>query len=212
MVREKGRKNPAIVWRKFEGDHPCDLMLGYEDEVFLSWFYFDGVAHTAPFLTSGPGGRPPTPTQWANAVVDMWNALFRQDKPAFGFERLSISAGEIRLDGELVIKVPLEGQLYEALKYMVGRLQEDPTATFRNDEVKDVVGSDGSKFSISKLISPSKPSALHRKLAAVIRTLVVQGDDGWSAVTLHELPELKAFWRSVDPAIEGVLRPSQQEN
>ena len=214
VVQEKRRGNPAIVWHDFENDHldNWNNRISDGDRSFFKRFYFDGNSQTAPYLVSNQTGVCTAPTDWANAVAWMWTALFRQDKPDSGFERLSVSGGEVRLDGELVTKLPTEGQLYNALRYMVGRLQEDPTATFRNDEVKSEIGSDDSSFSISKLILPSKPSALHRILATVIRTTIVRGDDGMSAVTLQKLPELKAFWRSVDPAIERVLHPSQQKN
>lgn len=202
-----------IAWRQLDGEQPCgwDGHVGNMDKVFLKWFRFDGISHCAPFL--GNLDREfPSPTEWANAVTGMWDALVRWDKPSAGFERLSVSNGDVSLDGVVVVALSPGGQLYQALKFMVDRLKDDPLATFNNEEIKAIVGSDDDSFSISKLIAPSKAGKNHRKLAEIIRPKVVVGDDGRDTVTLEKPLELKAFWQSADPEIDRVLRPSQRKS
>lgn len=202
-----------IAWRQLDGEQPClwDDHVGDEDKVFLKWFRFDGISHCAPFL-GNLDREVLSPTEWANAVTGMWDALVRWDKPSAGFERLSVSNGDVSLDGVVVVSLPPGGQLYQALKYMVDRLKDDPWATFSNEEIKAVVDSDDDSFSISKLIAPSKAGKNHRKLAEIIRPKVVVGDDGRDTVTLEKPLELKAFWQSADPEIDRVLRPSQRKS
>ncbi len=206
-------RNEEIVWRQFEVENPCDLdtHVSLADKGFLTQFYFDGKSHTAPFLSSGQNDPLPSPTEWANAVTGMWNTLCRQDKPTTGFERFSMSGGELRLDGELVVSIPPDNQLALALEYMIEQLKVDPSATFRGDDLKKVAGSKAKKkISVSKLIKPSKAGEIHRKIAKFIRPKKIIGDDGRSAMTLEKPPELKAFWRSLDPEIDRLLHPSPQ--
>lgn len=203
-----------IAWRKLDGEQPClwDDHVGDEDKVFLEWFKFDGNSHRAPFLGNLDQGFP-NPTEWANAVTGMWDALVRWDKPAAGFERFSISGGELRFDGEMVVSMPPGGQLALALEQMLEQLKVDPTATFRGNEIKGIVKSKAKgKLSLSKLIRPSKAGKIHRKLAKFIRPKEIFCADGWKAVTLEKPPELKAFWRSSNPEIDRVLRPSQRKS
>ena len=214
ILQEGSSGNVEIVWRQFEDDCPCDwdTHVSEDDKGFLKRFYFDGKTQTVPFLDSGKSSPLPSPTEWANAVTGMWDALVRWDKPSAGFERLSVSSGDISLDGVVVVSFPPGGQLYQALKYMVDRLKDDPLATFSNEEIKAIVGSDDDSFSISKLVAPSKAGKNHRKLAEIIRPKVVVGDDGRDTVTLEKPPELEAFWQSADPEIDCVLRPSQRKS
>jgi len=213
ILQEGSSGNVEIVWRQFEANYPCDweTHVSKDDRGFLKQYYFDGKTQTVPYLDSGKDSPLPSPTEWANAITEMWDALVRWDKPTTGFERFSMSVGELRLDGKLVVSIPPDNQLALALEHMIEQLKVDPSATFRGDDLKKVAKSKAKKkISVSKLIKPSKSGKIHKKLAKFIRPKKIIGDDGRSAVTLEKPPELKAFWRSLDPEIDRVLHPSPQ--
>ncbi len=198
--------NKEIVWRQFEGDHPCDWKthVSDDDRGFLDRFYFDGKSFTAPFLVSGKNSPLPSPTEWANAVTAMWGALVSWDKPYADFNQISVSGGKVLKSGELVASFPPKSQLPKALNYMIEILKKDPSASFGNTEIKKHVNSDDDRFSISNLFMPNKAGKNHFNLAYFIRPITVRGEDGLEAVTLEIPGEYDVFWQSANPEIGRV--------
>ncbi len=77
----------------------------------------------------------PPPLQWANAIVDAWSALAKEDQEEAGFRRVELKCGEIYLDGQLRGIIPRDNNSYIALDYIVGMLQHDSNAWFTSRRV-----------------------------------------------------------------------------
>jgi hypothetical protein len=77
----------------------------------------------------------PPPLQWANAIVDAWSALAKEDQEEAVFRRVELKCGEIYLDGKLLGIIPRDNNAYIALNYIVGELQRDPNQWFNSQKV-----------------------------------------------------------------------------
>ena len=214
ILQEGSSGNVEIVWRQFEANYPCDweAHVSMDDRGFLKQFYFDGKTQTVPYLDSGKDSPLPSPTEWANAVTAMWGALVRWDKPYADFNQISVSGGTVLKNGEVLASFPPKSQLPKAVNYMIEHLKRDPSASFSNAKIKEVVNSDDNHFSISNLFMPNKAGKNHFNLAYFIRPITVRGEDGLEAVTLEIPDEYHVFWRSADSEIDRVRQSNQQES
>jgi len=214
VVQKKRGGNPEIVWCELKGDHSCDWRTHISDGdwSFFKRFNFDGKSQKAPYLVSNQTGSYPTPTEWANAVTAMWGALVRWDKPYADFNQISVSGGKVLKNGEVVASFPPKSQLPKAINYIIEHLKKDPSASFSNAKIKEVVNSDDDRFSISNLFRPNKAGKNHFNLAYFIRPITVRGEDGLEAVTLEIPDEYHVFWRSADSEIDRVRQSNQQES